>query len=863
MVLLYLAIYASSSGGPCPNACNFRGTCDGARCTCFVGWQGNDCSVRACPSGYAVADIASEKDTAHALEECSGRGTCERETGSCICDPGWSGSNCGKSFCMNGCSGRGQCLSLQQAGLAYDGYTYNHTTTYSQWDANMFWGCKCDAGYTGADCSQAQCESGLDPRRSQGTSHEVVTLVCVPSASTMGGKFKLNFMGQSTKTWLYPTSKAWEVAKALTVHFQNTSLHAFAPVIGYNRSADTPVCGTKVGEVRTTQIKFRRLAGDVPAVSFYANLITGGQMYFETLQTLICDCTGQACNGTFRVSFDGVMSIRLNTYQNGSAVVSALLAMATVKNAGIFGIYPFWNSTLSVYESTPICRPGYVTNHTYAFDAQAGNIPRIGLWSSVVGLRNPSIFTASNTTSTILSLKTHDGRDDNIKVCNGIGQCDYSTGQCVCPKGYGLDPDIGPCGKIVPKSSKFNGIGRCPGIVSVNGNNLDGTKTDFSEKYSHMPRIYISRNPIDVSARSSLVYYTWTTNPDQFPLIDQSTRTFMFYMTSSTSAGPLVYDQAKERLFFVDANPTRPFIGIVSVGYPFNTSSVNVMDTKAPYKIWIYPTCAIFGLAFNANFNQRVLYWTCPGAKRTTDGSLYYAYIDDATGTRYNLGAAFANSLIDPMGIAFSYKDSKIFWLDLYSKKSSQNVLNSCNMDGSGFAQSFLPTTVMSHSLTNNLTDMVIDIAGNNSLYLIDMTLSTSNLIAVTLDKQFYNNVTNDANEFSVFQGMTSSRILSNSSSNNKFGKPRYMTIDDVNGIVIWSDSILKTISFTSRVQRDTYESNYTVIYSESDTVGTWPADPPAYPVGIELDPGLSQPNFDGYLDCYGNGKCLGAAGAF
>jgi len=337
----------------------------------------------------------------------------------------------------------------------------------------------------------------------------------------------------------------------------------------------------------------------------------------------------------------------------------------------------------------------------------------------------------------------------------------------------------------------------------------------------------------------------------------------MFYMTSSTSAGPLVYDQARERLFFVDANPTRPFIGIASVGYPFNTSSVNTKDTKAPYKIWIYPNCAIFGLAFNANFNQRILYWTCPGAKRAVDGGLYYAYMDDSTGTKHNLGAAFGNSLIDPMGIAFSYKDSKILWLDLYSKKSSRNVLNSCNMDGSGFAQSFLPTTVMSHSLTNNLTDMVIDIAGNNSLYLIDMTLSTSNLIAVTLDKQFYNNVTNDANEFSVFQNMASSRILSNSSFNNKFGKPRYMTIDDVNGIVIWSDSILKTISFITRTQRDAYVSNYTVVYSESDTMGTWPADPPAYPVGIELDPGLSQPNFDGFLDCYGNGKCLGAEGAF
>eukprot|EP01040_Poterioochromonas_malhamensis_P011861 gene11862-12938_t len=148
----------------CENNCNGHGTCGMGQCNCYKDlndedvWYGVDCSLRACPKGYAWSSaVLVRNNDIHPWVECSNRGECDRDTGECICDEGFEGIACQRLRCFNDCNGHGQCLPekafAERAG-------YNYTTP---WDASKMWGCLCDSGYRGPDCSQRECPSREDP----------------------------------------------------------------------------------------------------------------------------------------------------------------------------------------------------------------------------------------------------------------------------------------------------------------------------------------------------------------------------------------------------------------------------------------------------------------------------------------------------------------------------------------------------------------------------------------------------------------------------------------------------------------------------------------------------------------------------
>jgi hypothetical protein len=100
----------------------------------------------------------TDHNQAHQMEECAGRGLCDRDSGQCRCFTGFSGEACARATCPNDCSGHGVCQSISS--FATDGSeTYNSLS----WDYNKEYGCKCDAGYRGGDCSLMECPSGADP----------------------------------------------------------------------------------------------------------------------------------------------------------------------------------------------------------------------------------------------------------------------------------------------------------------------------------------------------------------------------------------------------------------------------------------------------------------------------------------------------------------------------------------------------------------------------------------------------------------------------------------------------------------------------------------------------------------------------
>ena len=167
IIIFSIFCYHGIDGQPCPNSCSSHGRCTNParQCYCFAGYTGPDCSLLSCPYGSAWADLAIGTDNAHNAAECSNMGTCDRATGKCTCQAGFTGEACERMNCpgtATPCNGVGKCQSMLYYALTKDPgfgtvYTYNST-----WDAEKVWGCNCDDKYYGPDCSRQNCPRGME-----------------------------------------------------------------------------------------------------------------------------------------------------------------------------------------------------------------------------------------------------------------------------------------------------------------------------------------------------------------------------------------------------------------------------------------------------------------------------------------------------------------------------------------------------------------------------------------------------------------------------------------------------------------------------------------------------------------------------
>jgi hypothetical protein len=105
-------------------ACSNRGECgDDGKCTCFRGYEGDDCENMKC------------------VDDCNGLGSCDTNTGICTCSPGVSGIAC-EIECPARCSNRGTCF-----------FTRNDENVYHA-------RCLCEVGFEGESCEQkSECEN--------------------------------------------------------------------------------------------------------------------------------------------------------------------------------------------------------------------------------------------------------------------------------------------------------------------------------------------------------------------------------------------------------------------------------------------------------------------------------------------------------------------------------------------------------------------------------------------------------------------------------------------------------------------------------------------------------------------------------
>lgn len=224
MKLLVLAVVGAalvgSASARCPGDCSGKGTCGNYdMCTCYPGYTGGDCSQRVCLYGRAWADAPYGDGLAHDYLECSGNGICDRSTGECQCNDGFVGDACRYSACPNSCNGHGTCEYVEE--IAADSsiqYMNHEDTKYNLWDAGKTRKCKCDAGWSGYDCSERMCPKGNDPLTrntpdgvgaNTAEVPEVQTVTIKPHAfetsfgsfTAIGGEFTLTYTDAYNQHW--------------------------------------------------------------------------------------------------------------------------------------------------------------------------------------------------------------------------------------------------------------------------------------------------------------------------------------------------------------------------------------------------------------------------------------------------------------------------------------------------------------------------------------------------------------------------------------------------------------------------------------------------------------------------------------
>lgn len=391
--------------------CSSRGVCSGDpnyKCTCNDGFTGSSCSERTCPMGIAWWDEPTGTDTAHAMAECSNRGTCDRTTGLCTCAVGMTGNACQRLTCPGStggaaCSGHGTChsnrnlASLHRVEGVYVPFVYgDDPPAGATWDADKIYGCHCDHGrfegnfydFTGYDCSEMLCPTGDDPI-SEDQVNEVQTVRCIAD----GGSFKLSFRGEKTEAIPFDALAESSVSTiddvTFTLTFQNMAI----------TSSDDLSSDLVVGDILEVHN-----AENTDARNFTIASISGVNIGVEE-----------------RIGFaSGDDYFAYKVESNLKVILESINTIRTVAVS-------YENVADPSQDVTTACTDGSGVDIHIEFRTEFGDVPLMVV--------DDTDLTLVGNSPTLTIVEDTAGTKENTD-CSMRGVCDATTGTCTCAEGY-------------------------------------------------------------------------------------------------------------------------------------------------------------------------------------------------------------------------------------------------------------------------------------------------------------------------------------------------------------------------------------------------------------------------------------------
>mmetsp|Transcript_10842 Transcript_10842/g.14124 ORF Transcript_10842/g.14124 Transcript_10842/m.14124 type:complete len:663 (+) Transcript_10842:334-2322(+) len=296
--------YVSETISACPGEmeCSLQGYCKDDdtvptyECQCMAGWQGSDCSTRTCPYGRSWFGFPTDDDEAHLeFTECSSMGVCDREEGTCTCATNFHGAACEYMTCntdeLGECNNNGKCLNMADLakmatinGVRQD-YTYGETPNDpNTWDAEMVYGCLCDAGWTGYDCSLRLCPFGDDPV-TEDQENEIQEVSCTGDS----GSFYMTFREAITE----------EISYAASASELEAYLEALDTIEDVSVTSDDSEICTSSGN--TFYIEFYMPTADVPLIEISDDTVDSISISeYQAGTKEYSECSGRGlCNREF------------------------------------------------------------------------------------------------------------------------------------------------------------------------------------------------------------------------------------------------------------------------------------------------------------------------------------------------------------------------------------------------------------------------------------------------------------------------------------------------------------------------------------------------------------------------------------